>query len=362
MKFLFDIGHPAHVHFFKNAINNLENKGHEIIITARTKDVATSLLRNYGIQFHNIGENHEGMLQKAMGMLSIDYELHKIVNHFKPFLLIGVASPYVAQVSRLDRARSIIFTDTENVRTTKMLSFPFADTICTPSCFKESISMEKHVRFNGYKEIAYLHPNYFKPDTSVLDLLGLSRNEKFIIIRLISWKANHDTDLNGIRNMDNFISNLERYGRILICSEGKLDSKYDKYIIKIPPEKFHSLVAFASLYIGEGGTTAVEAAMLGTPAIHIEGNSKGKATGELSGNFLELRDKYDLLYFYPSEEKAIEKAKEILENKNSKIEWKCKTERLMTDKIDVTAWMTDFFERYPESFYESIQDTQSTKY
>src|SRR5659263_180200 len=105
MKLLFDIGHPAHVHFFKNAINNLENKGHEVIITARNKEVSMSLLRNYGIQFHNIGENHEGMMQKAMGMLSIDYKLHKIVNDLKPSLLIGVASPYVAQVSRLDHTR-----------------------------------------------------------------------------------------------------------------------------------------------------------------------------------------------------------------------------------------------------------------
>lgn len=356
MKLLFDIGHPAHVHFFKNAINNLENKGHEVIITARNKEVSMSLLRNYGIQFHNIGENHEGMMQKAMGMLSIDYKLHKIVNDLKPSLLIGVASPYVAQVSRLDHTRSIIFTDTEYVRTTNLLSFPFADTICTPSCFKEPISVKKHVKFNGLKEIAYLHPKYFKPDASVLDLLGLSKNEKFIIIRLISWKANHDKDLKGIRNIDGFIKFLERYGRVLICSERKLDSKYDKYVIKIPPEKFHSLVAFASLYIGEGGTTAVEAALLGTPAIHIEANSNGKATGESSGNFLELRDKYDLLYFYPSENEAIEKAKEILEKKNSKIEWEYKRERLMKDKIDVTAWMTDFFERYPESFHESIQN------
>ena len=26
------------------------------------------------------------------------------------------------------------------------------------------------------------------------------------------------------------------------------------------------------------------------------------------------------------------------------------------DKIDVTAWMTDFIERYPESFYEYQKD------
>jgi predicted glycosyltransferase len=352
MKLLFDIGHPAHVHFFKNVIKNLENRGHELKITARNKEVAMTLLRNYGIKYHNVGDNHDGMLQKAMGMLAIDYEVYKIVKDFNPSLLIGVASPYVAQVSKLNGAKSIIFTDTEYVKTSNLLSFPFADTICTPACFREAISMKKHVKFNGYKEIAYLHPKYFRPDASVLELLGLSKNEKFIIMRLISWKANHDTDLKGIRNIEAFVRKLESYGRVLICSEGHLDKKLEKYALNIPPEKLHSLIAFASLYIGEGGTTTVEAALSGTPAIHIELNSKGKATGESSGNFLELRDKYNLLYFYPDEEKAFEKAKEILDNNNSKADWGKRKERLLKDKIDVTAWMTDFIERYPESFQE----------
>jgi predicted glycosyltransferase len=29
MKVLIDIGHPAHVHFFRNAIRELEGRGHE---------------------------------------------------------------------------------------------------------------------------------------------------------------------------------------------------------------------------------------------------------------------------------------------------------------------------------------------
>jgi len=60
-------------------------------------------------------------------------------------------------------------------------------------------------------------------------------------------------------------------------------------------------------------------------------------------------DKYGLL-FYPDQ--ALEEAISILEDKNSKNEWRKRRERLLSDKIDVTVWMTDFIERYPESFYE----------
>ena len=63
---------------------------------------------------------------------------------------------------------------------------------------------------------------------------------------------------------------------------------------------------------------AVEAGILGTPAIHIESTSEGQATGETCGNFLELRDKYQLIYFYPTQDLALQKAVEILESQNYK--------------------------------------------
>lgn len=94
---------------------------------------------------------------------------------------------------------------------------------------------------------------------------------------------------------------------------------------------------------------AAEAAILGTPAIHIESNAKGIATGSFSGNFRELRDKFGLLYFFADQNEAFSKASEILENRNAKQEWQKKRENLLKDKVDVTAWMTDFIEHYPES-------------
>ena len=117
-----------------------------------------------------------------------------------------------------------------------------------------------------------------------------------------------------------------------------------------PQEKIHSLLYYAQLYIGEGGTMATEAAILGTPSIHIESTSSGIATGEFTGNFLELRDKYGLLYFYPDQDQALEKAISIMDDKNAKNEWQKKREKLLEDKIDVTAWVTDSIERYLESF------------
>jgi len=353
MKILVDIQHPAHFHFFKNFIKAMENKNNQIKITAKEKEITLTLLDYFGFDYDRTGKTRSNLFTKALGMVEIDLKLLKVVKNFKPEILLGIHNESVAQVGFVTNRPSVIFTDTEIVGLGDLVTFPFATVICTPTCFRKNLG-RKHIRYNGYHELAYLHPRYFTPDLEVLEMLNLSKNDSIIILRFISWRAAHDIGLRGIKRGQevNFIRSLERYGQVFITSEGKLGRELEKYRLNIPPHKIHSLLYYASLYIGEGGTMAAEAAILGTPAIHIESTSNGVATGELTGNFRELRDKYGLLYFYPDQNQALEKAIEILENDRSKREWQKKRKKLLKDKIDVTAWIVDFIERYPESFYE----------
>jgi hypothetical protein len=351
MKILIDIGHPAHVHFFKNTIRALKSRGHEIAIVTKDKEVTIDLLKKFGFDYYNLGKPGKGLSGKAVGLLSFDYQLYKIAQKVKPDLFVGMASPYLGHVSRLIRKPYISFWDTETADLLIFLSYHFVDTICTPQCFLKPLG-DRQVLYEGYKELAYLHPHQYTPDPSVLDDLGLSKNERFIIVRFISWAASHDVGLRGVSNPVQMVKELEKYGRVFVSSEKTPDKKLDEYRLNITPEKFHSLLSFAQLYIGEGGTIATEAAILGTPAIHIEADSHGVATGYSSGNFQELRDRYGLMFFYPDEKTALNKAIEILDDPHSKSEWQKKREALLNDKIDVTAWMIDFIERYPDSFLQ----------
>ena len=56
MKVLFDLGHPAHVHYFKNLIKLLKKHGHKVLVIARKKDVTQKLLKNYKIPYKSRGE------------------------------------------------------------------------------------------------------------------------------------------------------------------------------------------------------------------------------------------------------------------------------------------------------------------
>jgi predicted glycosyltransferase len=355
MRILFDIGHPAHVHLFKNIIKKLKNDGHFIKITARDKEVTLALLNAYGLEYESRGSIFHGIFNKAFGMLKIDWTLFLIAKTFHPDILVGVHNPYIAHVGTLLRKPAVIFTDTENVKIASLVTYPFVKCIITPEYFKEKIDPRKHVKVNGFKETAYLHPNYFTPDPMVIKELGLSEGESFIILRFISWGASHDIGLQGIKKEEEqkIIRTLSQYGRIFITSEKPLSPELERYRLNIPAHKIHSLLSFARLYIGEGGTMAAEAAFLGTPAIHIESDKDGKPTGESCGNFLELRDKYQLIYFYARPEEALKKAVEILENTNSRMEWQEKRKRLLANVVDVTAWMTRFIEEFPESFYQA---------
>ena len=345
MRILIDIGHPAHVHLFKNFVWEMEKRGHEILITARKKEISLELLDKYGFDYTIVGEMKEGKFNLIKEWILRDVKILKLALDFNPDILMGVHNPAVAHVAKVLRKKSIIFTDTEHAILASRVTFPFSDVICTPSCFKKDLG-KKQIRYSGYHELAYLHPNYFTPDPAVLDEIGLDEDDTFIILRFVSWNASHDVGHHGIQDRTALVRELERYGQVFITSEGRLDGGLAKYQIKVAPEKMHDLLYYASLYVGEGATMASEAAVLGTPSIYVS-----SLVGTM-GNFIELEQKYGLVFNYSDSDKTMNKAIELIQEPDLKKEWKKKREQLLEDKIDVTAFTVWFVENYPESFIE----------
>jgi len=66
MKILLDIGHPAHVHYFKNFIKIMEDKGHQFLITSRNKEIEHHLLKQYKIAFKSRGKGKNSLIGKAI--------------------------------------------------------------------------------------------------------------------------------------------------------------------------------------------------------------------------------------------------------------------------------------------------------
>ena len=349
MRVQIGIGHPAHVHFYKNFIQEMKHRGHECSLVARDKEVTIYLLNHLGLEYDLFARHKKSLSGKFLEIPVNDYIFYKRYKKSGSDLFTGINDYCSAHLGWLTRKPSLIFTDTEGVKFGDLSTFPFATRICTPSAFLQDLG-RKQVRYNGYHELAYLHPKYFTPDPGIFDDLGISRQDKFIVVRFISWAASHDIRLKGIEKASvmGFIRKLEEYGRVYVSSEGAPLPDLKPYLMSVPPEKLHSLLHYASLYIGEGGTMAAEAAILGTPSIHVEADAKGRPTGSFCGNFIELRNKYGLLSYYPDQGQALEQACAILETSGSKQEWARRREKLLADKIDVTAWMVEYVEQFSD--------------
>lgn len=342
LKIVVDINHPSDVHYFKNFIWELERRGHEVLITASEKEMSYKLLDLYGFHYFRLGTYGVSLVEKLVKMPILDLKMYKAVKSFRPDIFIGAGSIRNAHVSSLMRKPCIALDDTEHATLGRMLYLPLTNIVITPSCFKKDLG-KKQIRYNGYKELAYLHPKYFSPDSSILDKLGLNMNERFIVVRFISWAAIHDLGQHGIKNRVNLVRKLEKYGRVLITSEGILEKSLEKNRITLSPEKFHDLLWYASLYIGEGVAIASEAAILGTPSIYVS------SLAGMLGYLDELELKYDLLYSFNNSDDALKKAIELLQTPNAKKDWKKKRATMLKDKIDVTEFMVRFIENYSTS-------------
>ena len=344
MRVIVDIGHPAHVHFFKNFIWEMRKRGHAILITASKKEITLELLKAYNFNYIFSCKRYGGV-GFAYELMKRDAQMFNLARRFKPDVITGINNTIAAHISRVTRAKSIIFTDTEHAKIANMVTFPFADVICTPSCFKKNFD-KKQIRYNGYHELAYLHPNYFRPDPSVLGELGLKRSDKFVILRFVAWQASHDIGQHGfdMEAKRKLVKELEKYAQVFITSESSVPEEFEEHRITLPPEKIHDLLYYATMYIGEGATMATEAAILGTPSIYVS------SLWDSMGNFHELEERYGLVLNFKEPEPAINRVTELLKQQNVKQDWAEKRQKLLSDKIDVTQFMVELVDSYPESF------------
>ena len=344
MRILVLIGHPAHVHNFRHFISEMEKRGHVLKVLAVEKDISLKLLGIYKIDHTVIGANGVGFFEMGINMIKMEWRTYKIAKQFKPDLFVGRGSPILAHISSLYGKPYVSFSDTEHAKLIKYLSVPFMDAVLTPSSFTLDFG-KKHIRYEGYKELAYLHPNRFTPNPAVLTELGLAEGDPFIIVRFVSWQASHDVGQYGIHDKVGLVKALEQHGRVLITSEESLPPELQPYQIRVSAEKLHDLLYYATLYVGEGSTTASECAVLGTHAIYVN-------TLPL-GYIAEEDEKYHLVSDFSgrdcTDETVLAEARRLLQNPSLREEGKEKAKALVQDKIDVTAFMVWFVENYPES-------------
>jgi hypothetical protein len=347
MRFIIDIGHPGHIHYFKNLYLNLKAHDHTILIIARNKEVTFELLKYYQMPFIGRGKGEKSFFGKLIYLLTASIFIFRSGYNFKPDIIISFSSPYAAIAALLLRCPSIVLDDTEVGRFERYIYKPFADLIITPKVFLKDLG-RKQFRFDGLMELAYLSPKYFKPDPGILEDLGILGTDKYVIVRFVSWEASHDKGQLGLslQQKHDIINLCRNYAKIFISSEKKLPDSLEEYRLNISPHKLHDALFYASLYIGEGATTASEACLLGTPAIYIN---------TISAGTIEEEEKYGVLFNYRNFEGVLGQVTKILNEKN-KDKYNLLSGELKKNRIDLTSFLTWLIEEYPQSKERLFKD------
>jgi predicted glycosyltransferase len=340
MRLLVDVLHPAHVHFFRNTISEVTARGGDVLVTARDKEVTLDLLEAYDIPHLVLSRQSVGALGLAGEWVGRTARLASVARRFAPDLLVGIMGVSIAPVGRLLRTPSLVFYDTEAARQTNRVVYPMATEVLTPDCYQAPLRANQ-ATYPGYHELAYLHPNRFTPRADALASFGLSVDEPFTVVRFVSWESSHDGAEIALTREEK-VSLVERLGsrsRVVVSSEGPLPAAVEPLRLQGPVEDVHHVMSFARAYVGESPTMATEAAVLGTPGVHIAQTSRGYVD--------DIERRYGLIrHFQPRQfDEAAEAAVQLLEDPRPG--WAADArDRLLSEKIDVTDWVLGRIEAY----------------
>ncbi len=345
MRLLIEAHHPAHIHFFKNPIKIWRDRGDEVLLLGRDRDVMKQLLSAYSYIPSEIvsatGRSNRFPLRE---MLARQAAVARAVRRFRPTLVLSLMGSYT-QAARLFGVPNVIFTDSEFQSFNHRIAHPFATRIYTPQCFWKPLGAKQR-RYNGYHELAFLHPKRWSARPEVLKRLTVNGGPRpvpgaqpapgeYVVIRTSAWNTLHDIGEHGLGAAFDALMEqvLARYSVYLVPEGGKLAAEWSRYRLAVPAEDYHDVLAFARLVITEGASTASEAACLGVPSVYVNSTRRG---------YLEDQERrYGLVHNFTDPAAAARKVTELLLRPPSAEGLANARAALILDHIDVTEYVVN---------------------
>ena len=292
MKFLIDILHPKHVHFFRPLLKRWQERGHEVKIVTRDKDITHQLLDLFNISYICLSKQEKGLgLVRELLKRWIKFTL--ILRDFRPDIVLSIGAITTSLPSRLLGIPNIALTDTETAELSNRIAFPFADRVLTPEWFTKDFG-RRHYRYRSFHEWSYLHPNEFIPDPELVRGEGIDPDQPYAVVRFVSWNALHDQGEKGFSAEDaiRLIEQLSSRMKVVLTSETSPPEALRKFAVAIRLDRIHHIIAFSRLVVGESPSMCAEAALMGVPSV-LASSWAGEC-----GNMKVLSDRFRLMEVY----------------------------------------------------------------
>jgi predicted glycosyltransferase len=304
MKVWIDMTNSPHVPFFRPLIALLEERGHEVRVSARDFAQTLELLAAAGIEHEVVGPPHggAGRAGKVRAMGSRLRALRSWAGPQKFDVAFSHASHELPLAARTLRVPSSYAYDYEFARAQHTLGSRAATRVVVPEAIPQErldrlgATAAKARRYPGLKEEYYLAG--FAPDRAVLDRLGVDPARVLVTVRTppeVSLYHRHGNPL--------FADVLERLGGdpnvhavVLPRTPAQRDQLREGSLSSlIVPEHAidaQSLIALADAVVSAGGTMNREAVALGTPVWTTFAGTMGAVDEGLiaDGRLSELTD------------------------------------------------------------------------
>lgn len=277
MRIIVDVVHPANVLFFLRPVRALIERGDEVLILSRHKDVAISLLDAHGLRHVPVSRAGTGLAGLARELVVRDLNVLRQARQFRPHVMIGFGGVAISHAGRLLGIPAISFYDTEIATRQTSITWPFISHVYVPESYRGALPAGRSTRVPGIKELSYFHPSAFRPEKAIAIRNGLDPDKDNFFVRVVSWRANHDAGKSGWPEaaLLDLVDRLSRRGRVHISAERAIPEALRAYRYSGSSADIHHVLACCRLYVGESATMACEAAVLGTQSIYASDDYRG---------------------------------------------------------------------------------------
>lgn len=275
-----DLDNSPHVPFFLPIKRELEDRGYQVVLTARDAYQVKDLLDFYELQCQSIGKHFgKNKIFKVMGVISRALRLVPFLLKEKPDLGVSHGSRAQILASSLLRIKSINIGDYEFVQ--DLVIFRPSWMIVPEIIPEESLGSRKDqiLKYRGIKEDVYVP--LFKPDPAVREELGLRQQDLVVSIRPPASEAHyhrHESD-ELFAEVMKYLGAQPQIKIVLLPrnanQSAEIRQQWPELIEQgrvIIPEKVVNglnLIWYSDFVVSGGGTMNREAAALGVPVYSI---------------------------------------------------------------------------------------------
>lgn len=338
---------PAHVHLYRNAVTELVDRGHDVLVLGRDDSHAKPLLEYYDLPHVIYGHRGPTKWSLARELPAQFVNITRLARRFDPDVIFGRGA-YSAFAGVVTGAPVVLFFDSIPWRLGYVLPSKVADSVVTTNAFREDLG-PKHHRFRGVTELAYLHPDVYTPDSSVREELGVDPDEPFALVRFNGFGAFHDIAETGFsrREARTLVTRLADHATVFVSDErdrmdlATLPDRVHRY--DLHPARIHDVLAEARLFVADTGTMVTEAALLGTPTVRATLHDADTDLGEMR----ELESAGLVVNCPPADTADV--AVDLLTDEAAPDRWRRARDEFVRSRVDPTALIVDLAERPEES-------------